>query len=121
MRYWLINAICGLIVLILLGMHMTSMHLNDLLALVIGGDAEPLSWSQVSLRGQSQLYTMTYIVLLGTALFHGLYGLHTVLTEVWSGRRAEKLILFVCWAAGLLLFGFGAVAAVAFYVLQSTA
>jgi len=118
MRYWLFNALCGVLVLFLLGVHMTTMHLDDLWALVSNADPEPLNWLQVSRRGQDRVVTATYIVLLGTALFHGLYGLHTMLTELLPGRRAARLVLVGCWSFGLLLFFVGTFVTVAFHVLS---
>ena len=116
MKYWLLNAVCGLVVLILLGIHMTTMHLDDLLALLWGTDGNPLSWNQVSRRGESRLMTAGYVALLGTALFHGLYGLHTLLTEFWSGQRAERLIRVGCWTAGIALFLIGSFSTVTFHL-----
>ena len=118
MKYWLINALCGVLVLFLLGIHMTTMHLSDLLALLAGTETEPLGWAQVMLRGESRLVTVTYVILLGTALFHGLYGLHTMLTEFWSGQRAAGLILVGCWSVGLVLFLVGTIATVLFHLLS---
>ena len=120
MKYWLINALCGVVVLFLLGSHMAGMHLDDRLALVIGSSTEPLVWAQVNDRGQSPLFTISYVVLLGTALFHGLYGLHTILTEHWSGWREARLILYGCWSAGVILFLTGTIATVSFHLQTVT-
>lgn len=117
MKYWFINALCGVAILFLLGMHMIGMHLDDLLALVIGSSTEPLGWHKVIDRGKSPVMTVSYVLLLGAALFHGFYGLHTLLTEFWSGRRAARLILIGCWSAGLLLFLTGTIATVSFHLL----
>ncbi len=116
MRYWFLNAICGLVVLVLLTMHMFTMHLDDVLALFFSVNTEPLGWDAVSSRGASVPYTAAYIVLLGTALFHGFYGLRTVLTEVWTGDAAGKLIRAGCWVLGLGLFAIGLAAALAYHV-----
>lgn len=116
MKYWLLNAVCGVLVLFLLGIHMAVMHLDDVLALVIGTDPAPLDWSRVTLRGESRFFTITYVILLGSALFHGLYGLHTMLTELWSGPRAARLIPLGCWVAGVFLFLVGSIATVSFHL-----
>ncbi len=117
LKFWLLNAICGLIVLVLAGMHLFSFHLDDLMALVLSNSTEPLAWAQVSARGASLSYAAGYVFLLGTALFHGFYGLHTVFSEVWSSKRAVALINFVCWFAGLGLFAIGTAAAIYFHVM----
>lgn len=115
MRYWFLNAVCGLLVLLLLGLHMGALYLDDLMSVIFGTPGGALDWSNVSGRGQSAMVTLVYVVFLGTALFHGLYGLHTMLTEYWSSRRAARLILSGCWIAGLLLFIVGTVATVTFH------
>ena len=114
-KYWLINAACAVVVLLLLGMHMAGIHLDDVMALIFGSNTEPLSWAQVNARGTSTFMTVSYILLLGTALFHGFYGLHTILTEFWPGPRASRVVLFGCWAAGIVLFLTGSIATVAFH------
>ena len=115
MRYWFLNAVCGLIVLVLLTLHMFTMHLDDVLALFFDVNTEPLSWDQVSGRGASGTYTTVYIVLLGTALFHGFYGLRTILKEWWASKGAARLINAGCWFFGVSLFVIGTVAALTFH------
>lgn len=36
MRYWFLNALCGILVLFLLGTHMTTLYLDDLVAALVG-------------------------------------------------------------------------------------
>lgn len=117
MKYWLINALCGVLLLVLLGVHMISMHLDDVLAKLVSGDGQALEWASVRRRGQSLFVTVTYVVFLGTALFHGLYGLHTMLTEFCSGRRAARWIFVGCWSLGIFLFVTGTIATLSFFVL----
>lgn len=117
LKYWFINALCGLVVLVLAGMHLASFHLDDVLALVFNNSTEPLAWAQVTARGMNVAYVVGYIVMLGTALFHGFYGLHTVLTEVWSSPRAAAFINMLCWLFGLSLFATGVAAAITFNVM----
>jgi succinate dehydrogenase hydrophobic anchor subunit len=92
------------VVLVLLAVHMTLMHL-------IGG--QPLEWGSVVERMRSTLFAITYVLLLGAALYHGLYGFRNILLELNPGaalRRAENTVLLV---GGLALFVFGAWAAIA--------
>ncbi len=114
-RYWFFNILSGVAILILLGWHMATMHLQDLLGLVGSISAKPLAWEHVVARGRSAVFACTYVLLLGTALFHGFYGLRTILTEYWPGRIAEKLIAAGCWIAGGALFTIGTYTTVAFH------
>lgn len=117
LKFWLLNAVCGVIILVFAGMHLASFHLDDLMALVFTNSTEPLSWAQVSARGESPVFVAGYIFLLATALFHGFYGLHTVLTEVWNSKRAVAAVNFLCWFAGLGLFAVGTIAVIYFHVM----
>ena len=112
--YWFLNLLSGLVVFVLLGWHMAIMHLEDLLGLVFSVSAEPLAWEHVLARGRSTLFASTYVLLLGTALFHGFYGLRTILTEYFSGKGAETLITASCWIAGGALFAIGTYTTLAF-------
>jgi len=47
---------------------------------------------------------VNYILLVALALYHGFYGLHTILTEFWTSRRAGRLIASMCIAVGGGLF-----------------
>jgi succinate dehydrogenase hydrophobic anchor subunit len=49
--------------------------------------------------------TVNYVLLVGVCLFHGFYGLHTMLTEYFTGPRAGIVAGTGCLATGLVLFG----------------
>lgn len=52
-----------------------------------------LSWVEVN-----------YLLLSGVVLFHGFYGLSTMLTEFWRGRAAVLVINSLCTLLGSGLF-----------------
>ena len=113
-RYWFVNLLSGLAILVLLGWHMAVMHLDDLLGVLVSVSANPLEWEHVVARGRSAVVAGTYVLLLGFALFHGFYGLRTVLTEYWPSKSAETLITAVCWTAGSVLFTVGTYTTIVF-------
>ncbi len=113
-RFWFWSVLSGLILFVLLGWHMAVMHMPGFLGLVASVPPEPLAWGDVVARGRSAVLAGTYVLFLGTALFHGFYGLRTILTEYWPGKGAEKLITVSCWVVGGTLFTVGAYATVAF-------
>ena len=101
---WTLSIASTGVVLLLLAVHMALMHL-------MGG--EPLAWGSVVERMRSTLFAVSYVLLLGAALYHGLYGFRNILMELNPGatlRRAENAVLLV---GGLALFVFGAWAAIA--------
>jgi succinate dehydrogenase hydrophobic anchor subunit len=119
-KLWTWHVLAGIVILVFLGLHMTTMHLDSVVPLKSMNPAlgkVPTDWQNVAARGKSAVLLVTYIVLLGAALFHGLYGLRNILFELnpaaWLRRTIGVLILLV----GLGLFVYGAWAAFAGFSL----
>ncbi len=111
-RLWTWHLIAGVTILVFLGLHMGVMHLNTLLGLFnVAPDKAPIDWDNVIARSQSAFFAVTYVVLLGAALFHGLYGLRNILLELGPGPALRKAIGAVLVLLGVGLFGYGAWAA----------
>jgi succinate dehydrogenase hydrophobic anchor subunit len=103
----------GLVILVLLGLHMAIMHLDATLGIFGTPGAEPIEWESVAERAKSLFFTVTYILLLGAALYHGLYGLRNILLELNPGAAVRRTINVGLSLVGLALFGFGTWAALA--------
>ena len=111
-RLWTWHIIAGIIILTLLGLHMLIMHLEALTPKALnpaGGEA--VDWANVVARGKMAFFTVNYIVLLGAALFHGLYGLRNILFELGPGAGMKKALNLLLAAGGVALFVFGTWAA----------
>lgn len=108
---WHIGA--GVVILVLLGLHMTIMHLSSTLGLFGTASAEPTDWASVAARAQSLFFTVTYVLLLGAALYHGFYGLRNILLELNPGAALRRAINAGLSLLGLALFVFGTWAALA--------
>ncbi len=111
-RLWFWHILSAAVILVLLGVHMGTMHLSELLHMAGIGSGEPVDSSQVFRRSQQAVYMITYILLLGTGLFHGLYGLRSIFFELSLSRSLEKLIGGVIAVAGIALFLYGSYVAV---------
>jgi succinate dehydrogenase hydrophobic anchor subunit len=110
-RLWTWHIAAGAVILVLLGLHMTIMHLAPVVRIFNPSPAEPVDWANVVARGKSVFFLATYVLLLGSALFHGFYGLRTILFELNPGPATKKATNGVLVAAGLALFVVGAWAA----------
>ena len=110
-RLWTWHVLAGLVILVFLGLHMAIMHLDVLLGIFNPADPHPIAWVNVVARARMGFFTVSYIVLLGAALFHGLYGLRNILFELGPGRGVKSALNVVLAAAGAGLFAFGAWAA----------
>jgi succinate dehydrogenase hydrophobic anchor subunit len=108
---WHIGA--GVVILVLLGLHMAIMHLDQTLGIFGTPGAEPVEWESVAARAKSVFFTVTYILLLAAALYHGFYGLRNILMELNPGAGLRKTINVGLSVLGLALFAFGTWAALA--------
>jgi len=110
-RLWTWHVLAGLVILVFLGLHMAIMHLDVLLGIFNPADPHPTAWANVAARARMGFFTVSYIVLLGAALFHGLYGLRNILFELGPARGVKSVLDFVLAVGGVGLFVFGAWAA----------
>ena len=110
-KLWTWHLAAGVIILFLLGLHMAIMHLDALLGIFNPAGGHPIDWANVVARGQGLAFTVIYILLLGTALFHGLYGLRNILFELDPAPPLKKALSWVLILVGVGLFIFGTWAA----------
>jgi len=106
---WTWHIFAGVVILVFLGLHMTIMHLNGTFPTFnnpFGGEAE--SWQNMAARARTLFFTVTYVVMLGAALYHGLFGLRGILLELNPGAGLRKGINVGLSMLGLALFAFGA-------------
>jgi succinate dehydrogenase / fumarate reductase membrane anchor subunit len=116
-KYWTWHMAAGVVILFLLGLHMLIMHVGGTTHLFAPEDGEAISKVNSLFRDSRLFFTVTYILLLGVALYHGLYGLRTILFELTLKPAAEKAITFVFVVLGLGLFGLGTWAALAVHAI----
>jgi succinate dehydrogenase / fumarate reductase membrane anchor subunit len=104
---WGLHLFSGAVLLALLGMHMTIMHYESILRVFGGAHGPVLAFSNVLARDRSAIMRALYILLLGFALYHGLYGARGVLQEVWDSPRAARLINATVVIFGVVVFVYG--------------
>ncbi|HSW39766.1 MAG TPA: hypothetical protein VLL97_09775 [Acidobacteriota bacterium] len=117
-RLWFWHIVSALVILVLLGIHMGIMHLGNILHFLGIGSGDPLNSSDVFRRSRHLFFASTYIVLLGAALYHGLYGFRTILLEFSLSKTLEKLIGRVFTVVGIALFIYGSYVAVLVYRMK---
>jgi succinate dehydrogenase / fumarate reductase membrane anchor subunit len=112
-RLWTWHLAAGAVILVLLGLHMTVMHLSAVVPLAVStprGGA-PIDWANVAERARSGFFLVSYVFLLGAALFHGFYGLRNIVFELNPGRATKTAVNGALVTAGLVLFVVGTWAA----------
>ncbi|MBM4271396.1 MAG: hypothetical protein FJ139_04460 [Deltaproteobacteria bacterium] len=110
--YWTWFIIAAIVILIFAGLHMVVMHLSMLGVFNPEGGAVT-NWGNVAFRSQNQFLAFTYIILLGAALYHGLYGLRTIVFELGPKKSFQDTFTVLLWIVGLVLFAIGTYAAIA--------
>jgi succinate dehydrogenase / fumarate reductase membrane anchor subunit len=110
-KYWTWHMAAGVVIFFLLGLHMLIMHVGGITHLFAPHGGEAISKENSLSRDGSVFFLVTYVLLLGVALYHGLYGLRTILFELTLKPGVEKAVGIVLLIAGLGLFGLGAWAA----------
>ncbi len=112
---WTWHLLAGVALVFLLGTHMFIMHLDDVFKFVGGDATKTVSFAAVVDRGRQVSFMASYVLLLAAALYHGLYGLRTVIFELTLAPRVEKAITRLFVVIGVALFVYSAVVAVSAY------
>ena len=120
-KYWTWHMAAGVVNFFLLGLHMLIMHVCGITHLFAPHGGEAISKENSLSRDGSVFFLVTYVLLLGVALYHGLYGLRTILFELTLKPGVEKAVSLVLLVVGLGLFGLGAWAAFATHAIAIAA
>jgi succinate dehydrogenase hydrophobic anchor subunit len=110
---WTWFIIAGIVIFILGGLHMMTVHMNAILGIFNPAPGDAVDWENVSGRGRNLFFTVTYIFLLAAVLYHGFFGLRTILFELGPSRGRQRFITKFLWCAGIVLFVIGTYAAIA--------
>jgi succinate dehydrogenase hydrophobic anchor subunit len=110
---WIWFIIAGIVIFILGGLHMMTVHMNAILGIFNPASGDAVAWQNVSWRGRNLFFTGTYIFLLAAVLYHGFFGLRTILFELGPSRGRQRFITKFLWCAGIVLFVIGTYAAIA--------
>lgn len=115
--FWHVSA--GVVILVLLALHMLTMHMDGILPIAALNPAEghhPIDWENVVARGQSVATLVGYVLLLGAALFHGLYGFRNILFELIASTGTRRAVSWVLILVGVAMFVIGVFGAWGGYV-----
>jgi succinate dehydrogenase / fumarate reductase membrane anchor subunit len=111
-RLWTWHIGAGAVILVLLGLHMTVMHLDEIVRVFSASpDKAPIDWENVQARSQMVFFLVSYVLLLAAALFHGFYGLRNIVFELNPAAGAKKAVNGILVFAGVALFVVGTWAA----------
>ncbi len=117
-KLWLLHILCAVIILFLLSLHMGIMHWGEILGAMGIGSGDAIESSKVFQRSSRAFYMVTYILLLGAALFHGLYGFRSMILELPLSKAVGKVVGGVCAWGGFALFIYGSYVAVRVFQMK---
>ena len=111
-KLWFIFILAAIILIIV-----TSLHLMTFSSLVGTGYSEALDFGSVIVRSSDVFYLGLYIVLLGAALYHGMYGVRRILLELLTGTTKHTLISYGCLIVGIVAFTYGSYVTILSFIL----
>jgi succinate dehydrogenase hydrophobic anchor subunit len=117
--YWTFFIIAGIVVFVLLSLHMMIVHMDGFLGLFNPAGGSSLDWKNVIYRSHSAFFTIIYIILLAAALYHGFYGLRTILFELGLKESVERFVTIAVWVIGIVLFCVGLYANFAIHTVKA--
>jgi len=120
-KLWTWHVLAGLVIAVFLGLHMTVMHLEVIVGIFNPAGGHPIDWANVVARAKTLFFPVSYVVLLGAALFHGLYGTRNILFELNPSAGLKRVIGTVLLLIGVGLFVLGTWAAVTSHALARAA
>jgi succinate dehydrogenase / fumarate reductase membrane anchor subunit len=114
-RWWMLSLGAAALMIVLLTLHMGLMHLGGLLKALGADPGDVRSFAAVMERGRDLGQMVFYLLFLGAALYHGMYGLRSVLLEIIP-PRGLPLLTGLTAALGLAAFAYGAYVTVRSFV-----
>jgi len=120
-KLWFLHIMSGAALIILLGLHTVIMHFDTVLgwlglAQALGSaNGGPLEFGNVLMRMQSASHTAVYLLLLFIGLYHGLYGLRSLIFEIPCSAKAKHAVSYLlvliglvvaCWGSYTILLGY---------------
>ncbi|MDQ7824357.1 MAG: hypothetical protein RDV48_16260 [Candidatus Eremiobacteraeota bacterium] len=115
-KLWFLFIAAGVVMIVLLAVHMAVMHLDDLMKAVGLSQGDVLSAESVAERSKDILHVILYVLLLATALFHGFYGLRSVVRELPLSKFLKDLSEVVLPTVGVIFFLWGMTAIILGYI-----
>ena len=108
-KLWFTHLMSGVLLLFLLGIHTLIMHFNTVLGWFGLSSGEPLDFAtNVLPRMQAVSHTVIYLFLLVFGLYHGLYGLRTIIYEFNFSAGGKRAVGYLLLLVGLAVGAWGA-------------
>jgi succinate dehydrogenase / fumarate reductase membrane anchor subunit len=112
---WFIQRVTGVVLVVLLAIHIIVNHFGNLnVPGVREREREMIVFSDVAHRLSMVMWWVIDVALLAFILFHGLNGIRNIALDLGVKSRGDKMVTAVLSVIGVVAFGFGIAALVAF-------
>jgi succinate dehydrogenase / fumarate reductase membrane anchor subunit len=99
---WLLQRVTAVGLAVVLTVHLYVLH--------FAGEHAVLTVADVSVRLRTLTFILVDFGLLAFALYHGLYGLRSVILDYTTRESTVRAVTVGLWALGLIAFVYGALA-----------
>jgi len=103
---WLLQRMTAVGLILVLGVHLWVLH--------FAGEHAVLTVAGISVRLRTLTYILVDYSMLAFALYHGLYGLRSVILDYTTEERTVRVVTVGLWVVGLAFFVYGAAALLPF-------
>lgn len=116
-KLWFLHIVAGGLLVLLLGTHTIIMHYDTVLGYLGLSSGDALSFNDSVLpRMKSLTHTIIYLLLLFFGLYHGLYGLRSMVFEMKLPSGVKKTMSVLLILVGFLVAVYGAYTILAGYL-----
>lgn len=117
---WVLQRITGVVLVVLMTIHIVVNHFGNIDKVGTPGHGDLIMFNDVAYRLGMAFWWVIDISLLAFVLFHGFNGIRNIAIDMGLTARANRLITVVLWILGLVGFGFGLAALIAFRTYKMT-
>ena len=111
---WVLQRITGVVLVVLMTIHIVVNHFGNLDKVGTGGHQDLIMFNDVAYRLGMAFWWVIDVSLLAFVLFHGFNGIRNIAIDMGLTARANRAVTVVLWLVGLVGFGFGMAALIAF-------
>lgn len=117
---WILQRITGVVLVVLMAIHIVVNHFGNLdkVGKTINGvnHSDLIIFNDVAYRLSMAFWWVIDVALLVFVLFHGFNGIRNIALDMGLTDRAEKAVTAVLVVVGVIGFGFGLAALIAFRI-----
>jgi succinate dehydrogenase hydrophobic anchor subunit len=101
---WLLQLFTGILILVLVGIHLVSIHLRVIMRFFGVDTARLTAWGLMTNQARQGIWGGLFVCLVAIILFHGFNGLRNTVLELVPSITKVRLITWAIVVGGVILF-----------------